>query len=156
MKKTFLILLMLCLVLLVSACSTAKSPADSTTAPGTPQDKLEISGEGFREWMDGFIEQEKFLSQEPNEDPVRLSAATLKIKRMLHIPFPSLSSRVRWIRKKPSGRLPCTTDPNWPQPTVGAMHGLPNTLRRYMLNTMPRTTTKKHFFPTVPWHSIFT
>ena len=72
MKKTFLILLMLCLVLFVSACSTAKSPADSTTAPGTPQDKLEISGEGFREWMDGFIEQDKFLSQEPNEDPVEV------------------------------------------------------------------------------------
>ena len=105
MKKTLLIVLALCVVLLVSACSTAKPPADSTTAsttvpettavpdttaadttadaqdttvadstdePITTQGKLEISGEGFREWMDNFMKQERFATQVPNEDPAEV------------------------------------------------------------------------------------
>lgn len=73
MKKSFLIVLMLCIVLLISACGANESPTNSTTAPTAvpeiTQNKLEISGEGFREWMDDFIEQRKW-PQEPNKDPV--------------------------------------------------------------------------------------
>lgn len=73
MKKPFLIVLILCTALLISACGASESPTNSTTAPASDpeitQNKLEISGEGFREWMDDFIEQRKW-PQEPNKDPV--------------------------------------------------------------------------------------